>query len=375
MYSTNTDFKALINRFSSLRMGEYGLSSGLGKFLFCFFGAFCIPFFAEANELSRFIGDFNRIMDEVSRTLQGDTQSLQSGAKAIAGMGSVFFIGSRVWKHIANAEAVDFYPLFRPFVLAILIANFAWVTGFIQVLISPVMTASNRMMANSQLGIDQLIAAKQEAMKNGKFWNMYVGESGSGDRDLWYEYSNPGAGEEGWMESIGNGIRFAMEKASYQMQLNAKAWISEVLQVLYQAAGLAINVIRLFYLVILGILGPISFGLAVFDGFQHTLVQWVARYVNVYLWLPVANIFGYIINRIQEEMLKLDISQIEDQGRTFFSSTDTAFLIFMTVAIIGYATVPSVANYIIYAGGKDSLLHKTSNIASHYPNQFQKMLR
>lgn len=375
MYSTNTDFKALINRFGSLRMEEYGLSSGIAKFLFCFLGVFCLPFYAEANELSRFIGDFNRIMDDVSRTLQGDTQSLQSGAKAIAGMGAVFFIGSRVWKHIANAEAVDFYPLFRPFVLAILIANFAWVTGFIQILISPVMTASNRMMANSQLGIDQLIAAKQEAMKNGKFWNMYVGESGSGDRDLWYEYSNPGAGEEGWMESIGNGIRFAMEKASYQMQLNAKAWISEVLQVLYQAAGLAINVIRLFYLVILGILGPISFGLAVFDGFQHTLVQWVARYVNVYLWLPVANIFGYIINRIQEEMLKLDISQIEDQGRTFFSSTDTAFLIFMTVAIIGYATVPSVANYIIYAGGKDSLLHKTSNIASHYPNQFQKMLR
>jgi conjugative transposon TraJ protein len=374
MYSTNTDSQTLIDRFYSIRK-EHILSSGIAKFLFCFLGAFCLPFFAEANELSRFIGDFNRIMDDVSRTLQGDTQSLQSGAKAIAGMGAVFFIGSRVWKHIANAEAVDFYPLFRPFVLAILIANFAWVTGFIQILISPVMTASNRMMANSQLGIDQLIAAKQEAMKNGKFWNMYVGESGSGDRDLWYEYSNPGAGEEGWMESIGNGIRFAMEKASYQMQLNAKAWISEVLQVLYQAAGLAINVIRLFYLVILGILGPISFGLAVFDGFQHTLVQWVARYVNVYLWLPVANIFGYIINRIQEEMLKLDISQIEDQGRTFFSSTDTAFLIFMTVAIIGYATVPSVANYIIYAGGKDSLLHKTSNIASHYPNQFQKMLR
>ncbi|HSF55295.1 MAG TPA: hypothetical protein VLA71_16190, partial [Algoriphagus sp.] len=331
--------------------------------------------FAEANELSQYIGDFNNIMAEVSQKLQGNTQSLQAGAKAIAGMGAVFYIGSRVWKHIANAEAVDFYPLFRPFVLAILIANFSWVTGFIHVLISPVMTASDRMMANSQLGIDQLIAAKQEAMKNGKFWNMYVGESGSGDRDLWYDYANPGAGEEGWMESIGNGIQFAMEKASFQMQLNAKAWISEVLQVLYQAAGLAINVIRLFYLVILGILGPISFGLAVFDGFQHTLVQWVARYVNVYLWLPVANIFGFIINLVQTEMLKLDISQIEDQGRTFFSSTDTAFLIFMVVAIIGYTTVPSVANYIIYAGGKDSLLHKTSNIAAQYPNQFQKFLR
>jgi len=346
-----------------------------GKFLPCFLVIMVLPFWAEANELSRYIGDFNAIMAEVSNKLQGDTGALQLGAKTIAGMGAVFYIGIRVIKHIANAEAVDFYPLFRPFALGILIVNFGWVTGFIQMVISPVMLASDRMMASSQLGIDQLIEAKQEAMKNGKFWNMYVGESGTGDRDLWYEYSNPGAGEEGWMESIGNGIQFAMEKASFQMQLNAKAWISEVLQVLYQAAGLAINIIRLFYLVILGILGPISFGLAVFDGFQHTLVQWVARYINVYLWLPVANIFGFIINEVQAEMLKLDISQIEEQGKTFFSSTDTAFLIFMVVAIIGYTTVPSVANYIIYAGGKDSLLHKTSNIASHYPNQFQRFLR
>lgn len=349
--------------------------SGFGKFLICFLASMTLPFWAEANSLSQYIGDFNAIMAEVSKKLQGDTGGLQAGAKAIAGIGAVFYIGSRVWKHIANAEAVDFYPLFRPFALAILIVNFGWVTSSIQLIISPVMAASNRMMANSQLGIDQLIAAKQQAMKNGKFWNMYVGESGSGDRDLWYEYSNPGAGEEGWMESIGNGIQFAMEKASFQMQLNAKAWISEILQVLYQAAGLAINIIRLFYLVILGILGPISFGLAVFDGFQHTLVQWIARYINVYLWLPVANILGYIINQVQTQMLKLDIAQIEEQGKTFFSSTDTAFLIFMTVAIIGYTTVPSVANYIIYAGGKDSLLHKTSNIASQYPNQFQKFLR
>jgi tetrahydromethanopterin S-methyltransferase subunit C len=104
-------------------------------------------------------------------------------------------------------------------------------------------------------------------------------------------------------------------------------------------------------------------------------VQWIARYVNVYLWLPVANIFGFIINEIQNEMLKVDLAQIESEGRTFFSSTDTGFLIFLVIAIIGYTTVPSVANYIIYAGGKDSLLHKTSNIMSHYPNQFQKMLR
>lgn len=328
-----------------------------------------------ANDLARYIEDFNEVIASVSETIGNDTAVLQFAAGSIAGIGAIFYIGNRVWKHIAEAEAVDFYPLFRPFVLGILVVNFSWVTGTIGLLMTPVMLATEKLRVGSQEGINQLIEAKKKAMKEGQFWNMYVGNTGSGDRDLWYEYSNPGAGEEGWMESIGNGIQFAMEKASFQMQLNIKTWMSEVLQVLYQATGLGINVIRLFYLVVLGILGPISFGLAVFEGFQHTLVQWIARYINVFLWLPVANIFGYIINQIQQRMLEIDLNQIESGGRTFFSSTDTAFLIFMVVAILGYTTVPSVANYIIYAGGKDSLLHKTSNVVSQYPRQFQKMLR
>lgn len=333
------------------------------------------PQFLFAGDFSDFIADFNRIVEEVGGTISQDTVSLSVPAKVIASLGAVFYIGFRVWKHIANAEAVDFFPLFRPFVLAILIANFHWVTGLIAGLCNPVVAATEHLRGSSQNSINQLLEAKKKAMKDGQFWNMYVGDTGSGDRNLWYEYANPGSGEENWLESIGNGVQFAMEKASFQFQLNIKSWMSEVLQVLYQAAGLAINVIRMFYLVVLGILGPISFGLAVFDGFQHTLVQWIARYVNVYFWLPVANVFGYIINVIQSKMLELDLSQIESEGRTFFSSTDTAFLIFLVIAIVGYTTVPSVANYIIYAGGKDSLLHKTSNILSQYPSQFQKILR
>lgn len=354
---------------SKLKIAGYFKVSG---FLLAFL---TLPHALLAGDFAEFIADFNRIIAEVGATINQETVSLSGPARAIASLGAVFYIGYRVWKHIANAEAVDFFPLFRPFVLAILIANFNWVTGLIAGICSPVVAATDHLRQKSQERINLLLEAKKKAMKEGKFWNMYVGDSGSGDRDLWYQYSNPGAGEEGWLESIGNGVQFAMEKASFQLQMNIKSWMSEVLQVLYQAAGLAINVIRMFYLVVLGILGPISFGLAVFDGFQHTLVQWVARYVNVYLWLPVANVFGYIINVIQNKMLELDLSQIESEGKTFFSSTDTAFLIFLVIAIVGYTTVPSVANYIIYAGGKDSLLHKTSNILSQYPNQFQKMLR
>jgi len=136
------------------------------------------------------------------------------------------------------------------------------------------------------------------------------------------------------------------------------------LQVLYAAAILCINVIRTFYLIVLAILGPLVFGISVFDGLQHSLQQWIARYINIFLWLPIANIFGSIIGQVQQQMIKLDISQIQSAGDTFFSPTDTCYLLFLCIGIVGYFSVPSVANYVIHAHGGNGLLQKVTSVAA-----------
>jgi conjugative transposon TraJ protein len=155
-----------------------------------------------------------------------------------------------------------------------------------------------------------------------------------------------------------------MSKASYNFRNSIKEWMSEVLRVLFEAAALCINTLRTFQLIVLAILGPLVFGIAVFDGFQHTLTVWIARYINIFLWLPVANIFGSIIGKIQEKMLELDISQVQDYGDTFFSRTDMAYLVFLIMGIVGYFTVPSVANYIVHAGGGGGLGQKVTSLFS-----------
>jgi len=76
----------------------------------------------------------------------------------------------------------------------------------------------------------------------------------------------------------------------------------------------------------------------------------------------VANIFGAMIGKIQENMLRIDIQQVLRYGDTFFSESDTAYLIFLVMGIVGYFTVPSVANYIVHAGGGNTLLYKASNV-------------
>jgi conjugative transposon TraJ protein len=210
-----------------------------------------------------------------------------------------------------------------------------------------------------------LLEQKQAAIEKTDNWQIYVGDDGEGDRDKWYKYTHPedpSGKEDRLLSGLGNDVKFAMDKASYKFRNSVKQWMSEVLQVIFEAAALCINTIRTFYLVVLAILGPLVFGLSVYDGFQHTLTTWLAKYLNVFLWLPVANIFGSIIGKVQENMLKLDIRQVQDAGDTFFSSTDTAYLIFLLIGIVGYFTVPAVAGYIINPGGGNGLLNKVTNL-------------
>jgi conjugative transposon TraJ protein len=327
------------------------------------------PLFSQADGLATDIQGLQGTLNGVYNDMLPMCGQLIGIGQAIAGFGALWYIAARVYRQIASAEAIDFYPLLRPFALGICIMLFPTVIAIINGVMSPTVNATGGMVKNSDAAIAKLLKAKDDAVKKTATWQMYVGENGSGDEKLWYKYTHPkdtdGSGNSGVFDSIDQGMKFWMDKQSYNFRNSIKQWMSEILQVCFEAAALCINTIRTFYLIVLAILGPIVFGLAVYDGFQHTLTTWLAKYINVFLWLPVGNIFGAIIGKVQENMLKLDISQVQSAGDTFFSSTDTAYLIFLIIGIIGYFTVPSVANYIVQAGGNNGLLQKVNTMVSH----------
>jgi conjugative transposon TraJ protein len=310
------------------------------------------------------ISSLHTVLDQLYDEMMPLCSKMIGVGQGIAGFAAMWYIASRVWRHIANAEPIDFYPLFRPFIIGFCVMIFPSVLGMINGVMKPTVSATAEMVKGSDNAILELLKEKEEAIKNSSAWQMYVGMSGSGDRDKWYKYTHDNANpaEEGVFEGIGNDVKFAMSKASYNFRNSVKEWMSEILKALFEAAALCINTLRTFQLIVLAILGPLVFGISVFDGFQHTLTVWIARYVNIFLWLPVANIFGSVIGKVQEKMLKMDISQVQDHGDTFFSSTDMAYLVFMIIGIVGYFTVPSVANYIVHAGGGNAFGQKVTSL-------------
>lgn len=323
-----------------------------------------LPFLTQSQTLANDMNSLHSVLDQLYDEMMPLCSNLIGVGQGIAGFGAVWYIASRVWRHIASSEPIDFYPLFRPFVIGFCIMIFPSMLALINGIMKPTVNATAAMVENANSAVDVLLKEKEKAIKANNAWQMYVGETGSGNQDKWYRYTHGNAdpNEQGIMEGIGSDVKFAMEKASFNFRNSVKEWLSEVLRVLFEAAALCIDTLRTFQLVVLSILGPLVFGLAVFDGFQHTLTVWLARYINIFLWLPVANIFGSIIGKIQEKMLRIDISQVNQYGDTFFSQTDMGYLIFMIIGIIGYFTVPSVANYIVNAGGGGALNQKVTSL-------------
>lgn len=323
-------------------------------------GCFLVPMALQAQSSSNSIDGLHGVLADLYNQMIVECEQLIGVAQGIAAFGSTMYIGYRVWKHIANAEPIDFFPLLRPFVICWCIVNFTGVLGTLKWLLQPVSDVTAGMVQSSNAAIKDLLAKKDSALKTTVEYQMYVGTTGEGDYDKWYEYTHQ---QPDGMFGAVNEISFFSAKVMYSFKNSIKVWLSEILELLYEAAALCIDCIRTFQLVVMAILGPLVFALSIFDGFQHTLNAWLARFINIFLWLPVANLFGAIIGKIQQIMLQEDIKQILANGSTSFGWSDTAYLIFLIIGIIGYTTVPSVAGYIINAGGGGALLSKATGMA------------
>jgi conjugative transposon TraJ protein len=81
------------------------------------------------------------------------------------------------------------------------------------------------------------------------------------------------------------------------------------------------------------------------------MTQWITRYVSVYFWLPVADLFSCILAKIQVLMLQKDIAEFESNPNFSIDASNSTYIIFMLIGIVGYFTIPTVANWIISSGG------------------------
>lgn len=270
-------------------------------------------------------------------------------AKGVAGLGALFFVAAKVWQALARAEPVDVYPLLRPFAVGLCIMFFpTFVLGTINTVLSPVVKGCNNILQGQTLNIEKYSQQREKLEYEAMVRNpetAYLVSDAEFDKKI---------DELGWSpESLGIMMGMQMKRTGYELKKNIRDAFRWVMELLFQAASLILDTIRTFFLIVLSILGPLAFALSVYDGFQATLTQWLTRYIGIYLWLPVSDLFSAVLARIQVLMLEKDIVALEDPN-FIPDASNAAYIIFMLIGIIGYFTIPTVSGWIIQNGGAGS---------------------
>lgn len=290
--------------------------------------------------------NLHQILHTLYQEMMPLCSNLTGVAKGIAGLGALFYVAAKVWQALARAEPIDVYPLLRPFAIGLCIMFFpTFVLGTINTVLSPVVKGCHGMLETQTFDMNKYREQKDRLEYEANKRNpetAYLVDKEEFDKKL---------DELGW--SAGDLITMGgmyIDRAEYRMKQNIRRWFQELLELLFQSAGLVIDTIRTFFLIVLSILGPIAFAISVYDGFQSTLTQWITRYISVYMWLPVSDLFSSVLARIQVLMLTKDIKAMSDP--TFIpDSSNTVYMVFLIIGIFGYFTIPTVANWIIMAGG------------------------
>ncbi|MBD3906079.1 conjugative transposon protein TraJ [Chryseobacterium sp. Ch-15] len=307
--------------------------------------------------------NLHEVLRSVYEEMMPLCEDMATVAKAVAGLGALFYVAIKVWQSLSRAEPIDLFPMLRPFAIGICIMLFSTlVLGSINGVLSPIVEGSHSMLESQVLDLNELQQKKDLLEREAMLRNpemAYLASDEEFDKKL---------EELGWSPSdLVTMSGMYMERQMFEVKKQIRDGFREFLEILFQAAALVIDTIRTFFLIVLSILGPIAFAISVWDGFQSTLTQWLTRYISVYLWLPVADIFSAILAKIQSLIIERDIEMLADPN--FIPDTsNTVYIIFMIIGIIGYFTVPTVTGWVIQAGGAGNFMRNVNQTAQKSGN-------
>ncbi|WP_050771560.1 hypothetical protein [Porphyromonas uenonis] len=253
-------------------------------------------------------------------------------ATSLGALGALLYISYRVWRSLANAEPIDVFPLLRPFVLGLLIMNFTWVTGVLDGVAGAIIEGTEAVAESNR----EELQSVRDRLKAAEDADLAKKQAETKEDTAWYEIN--------W-----DGKMLELKQGLMDMLRDFLQWLMEV-------AKLILYTVASFMLLIMTILGPVVFAFAIFDGFQQGLVSWIARYIHLSLWLPVANILQVMVNSIEIHMSNLQIASLNGGGK---DASMWFMIMFYIIGLVAFTTVPTVSGWIVEAGSGGGGLTRT----------------
>ena len=287
--------------------------------------------------------DFFRFTDFLIDSGINHARILVDMARAIGGIAAFFYISKRIYEQLIADNPVSMLPLLRPFAFVLVITFWGPFVNLLLVPTKGLSKLSESVYADKKHIVKQRLDEKQQAIL-------------STDLPLFYE------NEEKEAALWDKGINLLLTSyniitgRAIQNQINFYIMdaLRQVLESIFEVLVYLIAFLRTVFCVLLVIFGPLVFAISIFDGFQDNYLLWIARFINVNLYLPIALLILSLVQEILIYVLEIEIAQINAltiyQPQLFYVSN----LIVPICGIIGMALVPKIASWIVQASGTNS---------------------
>lgn len=167
--------------------------------------------------------------------------------------------------------------------------------------------------------------------------------------------------KKGFWEKTWGTVKHAVSQAVGFPVTSVTSILSWLISVLVIVARYMLTCISGIYCIVLGILGPMIFAISLIPSFESGLGQWIARYVQISLWVPVASIIDFVNFKMKDVMLDaINASSFID--KLTFPTFHIVLLDLVTFVML--LAVPSICGWIIHSSGAGEVNGSITNNAT-----------
>lgn len=262
-------------------------------------------------------------------------------ARAVGMIGATIYIFSRIIGPIARGEEIDYFPLFRPFILLVAIAGSNQICNSLNTIFADIERGSsiNGTMVAERARLNELMetrddryAAYMKAERDRRLQE-YAKESSDNVLVEW--------GQTAW-RTIRDGVSDSLDGVQ-EMLVKGTVYFFDGLGML---GYFCIILFSLFTTTMLGFIAPLAFAFAIFDVYSNNAAEWFAKYIHAKLMVLLCKAYTIFCYRL---MMPFVLSSLEwETGQTFL------YLIVVLVSLIGYTMIPSWSSMALAVGGMTS---------------------
>lgn len=223
------------------------------------------------------VSNLHEILRDLYNEMMPLCADMAGVAKGLAGLGALFYIAMRIWSSLARAEPIDVFPLLRPFALGLCILFFPTIVlGTINGLLSPIAQGCHSIVESQTFDLQKYKEERDKLEYEALMRNpetAYLVSNEEFDRKL---------DDLGWSPSdLATMTGMYYDRAMYNTKRAISDGFRSLLEMIFEAAGLIIDTIRTFFLVVLSILGPIVFHMGRITRFTGNMVQQIHFSISV----------------------------------------------------------------------------------------------